>query len=366
LYNNTPGTTGRDPLVRADRPFGEWNRFRIRQIQDRTWVWLNDQLVVDDAVMENYWDRTQPLPRRGPIMLQTHGGEIRWRNIFVREIPAQEAEQILREADAKTRARLAESLTLHASFDNRLDADFARGDGTCYVLVGGKLVPAQPNEEVRLEPEAGRYGGALHFVKKGNYRPTFRDAGVLGYNGQSWNASVSVWLRLDPDKDLEPGYCDPVQIVGDDSRKGFIFLEWSKDHTPRLFRYAIRPIADIWNPNNLGWEEIPARQRPMVEVERAPFSRDSWTHVVFTLENINDRSRPQAGRLFINGKFQGIVENWELRFGWNPEQVRLVLGAAYVGYLDELAVFNRSLGDRDVWYLYHLAGGVAQLRSTGR
>ncbi|HEY2253101.1 MAG TPA: DUF1080 domain-containing protein, partial [Planctomycetaceae bacterium] len=26
LFNNTPGTTGRDPLVLADRPFGEWNQ----------------------------------------------------------------------------------------------------------------------------------------------------------------------------------------------------------------------------------------------------------------------------------------------------------------------------------------------------
>ena len=41
--------------------------------------------------MENYWDRSKPLPARGPIMLQTHGGEIRWRNLFVRDIPAAEA-----------------------------------------------------------------------------------------------------------------------------------------------------------------------------------------------------------------------------------------------------------------------------------
>lgn len=101
LFNNTPGKPGRDPLVCADKPFGEWNRFRIRQIGDRTWVWLNGQLVVDNAVMENYWDRTKPLPARGPIMLQTHGGEIRWRNLFVRELGADEAKRILSEADAK-------------------------------------------------------------------------------------------------------------------------------------------------------------------------------------------------------------------------------------------------------------------------
>lgn len=101
LFNNTPGTPGRDPLVLADKPFGEWNSFRIRQIGARTWVWLNDQLVVNDAVWENYVDRSKPLPERGPIMLQTHGGEIRWRNIFVRPIPEDEAKKALSDADAK-------------------------------------------------------------------------------------------------------------------------------------------------------------------------------------------------------------------------------------------------------------------------
>ena len=101
LFNNTPDTPGRDPAVLADKDFGEWNSFRIRQIGARTWVWLNDKLVVDGAVMENYWDKTQPLPAKGPIMLQTHGGEIRWRNLFVHEIGADEAKKILAEADAK-------------------------------------------------------------------------------------------------------------------------------------------------------------------------------------------------------------------------------------------------------------------------
>lgn len=101
LFNNTPDTPGRDPLVVADKPFGEWNSFRIRQIGARTWVWLNDKLVVDGNVMENYYDWTKPLPEKGPIMLQTHGGEIRWRNLQVREIGAEEAKKILAEADAK-------------------------------------------------------------------------------------------------------------------------------------------------------------------------------------------------------------------------------------------------------------------------
>ena len=63
-------------------------------------MWLNEKLVVDHARLENYFDRKGPLPESGPIQLQTHGGEIRWRNIFLREIGAEESRQI-RERAAK-------------------------------------------------------------------------------------------------------------------------------------------------------------------------------------------------------------------------------------------------------------------------
>jgi hypothetical protein len=100
LFNNDPKSPGRDPAVLADRPFGEWNQFRIIQAGERTTVYLNDKLVVDHARMENYWNRNVPLPKAGKILLQTHGGEIRWRNLFVREIPPAEANEILRKHDA--------------------------------------------------------------------------------------------------------------------------------------------------------------------------------------------------------------------------------------------------------------------------
>ncbi len=95
LFNNAPAAPGRDPLARADKPFGEWNHFRIVQVGERTSVWLYDKLVVDHARMENYWKRADPLRKRGAILLQTHGGEIRWKNLYVRELPAAEANGIL-------------------------------------------------------------------------------------------------------------------------------------------------------------------------------------------------------------------------------------------------------------------------------
>ena len=95
LWNNSPGAPGKDPLVLADKPFGEWNKLEITQLGARTSVVLNGKLVVDNAPMENYFDRRAPLFAKGPIQLQTHGGEIRWRNLFLREIPPAEANKML-------------------------------------------------------------------------------------------------------------------------------------------------------------------------------------------------------------------------------------------------------------------------------
>ena len=95
LWNNSPGAAGKNPFVLADKSFGEWNSFRIIQLGARTTVYLNGLLVVDNAIMENYWDRKSPLFAKGPVELQTHGGEIRWKNIFIREIGTEEANSML-------------------------------------------------------------------------------------------------------------------------------------------------------------------------------------------------------------------------------------------------------------------------------
>jgi hypothetical protein len=72
--------------VLADKPFGQWNSFRIRMVGEKVTIHLNGSLVVDNAKLENYFNRKGPLPKTGPIELQTHGGEIRWRNIFIKEL----------------------------------------------------------------------------------------------------------------------------------------------------------------------------------------------------------------------------------------------------------------------------------------
>ncbi len=103
LWNNTAGSPGREPAVLADRPVGEWNRMRILMVGSRVSVWLNGQPVVEHALLENHFDRNRteaprrPVPAIGPIQLQAHSGEIRWRNLAVREIGDEEACRILAE-----------------------------------------------------------------------------------------------------------------------------------------------------------------------------------------------------------------------------------------------------------------------------
>jgi hypothetical protein len=84
FYNNQKNPS--NPLVKADRPIGEWNTFRIRMVGERVSVWLNGTLVTDNVVMENYWERDKPIYPRGQIELQNHGNTLWFRNVFIREL----------------------------------------------------------------------------------------------------------------------------------------------------------------------------------------------------------------------------------------------------------------------------------------
>jgi hypothetical protein len=81
--------------VKADRPIGEWNTLRIVMVEQWVWVWLNGQQTVDGQVLDNYFDRARPIRPRGSIELQTHGSEVRFRNLFLRELPEDEARERL-------------------------------------------------------------------------------------------------------------------------------------------------------------------------------------------------------------------------------------------------------------------------------
>lgn len=174
LFNNTPKTPGRDPLELADKAFGEWNHFHILQVGARTTVHLNGKLVVDHALMENYWDRALPLPAKGPIQLQTHGGEIRWKNLRVREIPGDEANAILEKNGDEGYRQIMNGKDL-TGWTGPVDNYEVRDDGAV-VCKPGKGGTIYFNEELgdfqaRVEfqlPPGGNNGLAIRYPGQGD------------------------------------------------------------------------------------------------------------------------------------------------------------------------------------------------------
>ncbi len=200
LFNNSPGTPGQLPLVLADKPFGQWNQFRITQLGARTTVVLNDKLVVDNAIMENYWDPKQltPLRPRGPIHLQTHGGEIRWRKIYLRDIPADEANRRLRGDDAAAGFRpIFNGHDLEGWAGATDDYEVRDGAIVCKPNKGGVLFTKEQYEDfvVRLEfklPPGGNNGLAIRYPGKGR----------AAYDGmtelQVLDDTAAKYAKLDP------------------------------------------------------------------------------------------------------------------------------------------------------------------------
>ena len=84
LYNNQKNPT--KPSKSADKPVGEWNTFCIKMVGDKVTVKLNGELVVDNVVLENYWERDKPIYPTGQIELQNHGNTLWFKNIYIREL----------------------------------------------------------------------------------------------------------------------------------------------------------------------------------------------------------------------------------------------------------------------------------------
>ncbi len=84
LYNNQKNPSG--TLKVADKPIGEWNRFRIVMTGEKVHVFLNGEMVVNNVTLENFWDRTQPVFPTGQIELQNHGNTLWFKNVYLREL----------------------------------------------------------------------------------------------------------------------------------------------------------------------------------------------------------------------------------------------------------------------------------------
>ncbi len=67
------------PILNADNPVGEWNRFEITAIDDKVTIVVNGKTVIRKAQLPG-------LPERGRIALQHHGDHIQFANIYIKEL----------------------------------------------------------------------------------------------------------------------------------------------------------------------------------------------------------------------------------------------------------------------------------------
>lgn len=67
------------PILKADNPIGQWNRFEMTVAGDRVTVVLNGKTVIREA-------RLPGMPERGPIALQHHGDPVQFANIYIKEL----------------------------------------------------------------------------------------------------------------------------------------------------------------------------------------------------------------------------------------------------------------------------------------
>ncbi len=196
LYNNKVHES--KPLKVADNPLGDWNTFKIRMVDDKVWVWLNGELVVDGTTLENFWDRKQSIFPFEQIELQAHGSKVWYRNIFVKELPRK---QIFSLSDQEKKEGF-EMLFDGASLDKWTSTP-------AYEINEEGVIRANPNakfgKNMYTKEEYGDFVYRFEFKLTpganngiGIRAPLEGDAAYLGYEIQVLDDDAEVYKKLAP------------------------------------------------------------------------------------------------------------------------------------------------------------------------
>ena len=256
---------------------------------------------------------------------------------------------------------LREALTLHASFDSTVEADFALGESVLYTRTSWKDPPTEgfDTEKIVIEDQSGKFGGAVRFdpVLPDGHRVFFHTLDNVAYSESSWGGTVSYWLNLNPNTDLPRNFCDPFQFMGRRFNDAAIWQDFTDDK-PRDFRIGMFPDG----PENINTKDIPEEKQPVFRLKNPDFKRGEWHHVVVTWDNINSGRADAVCMVYIDGKkIDGISERLT-RFTWDPDRAQINIGANYVGLMDDFTIFNRTLTEEEVIYLHGLENGVSDIR----
>lgn len=133
LYNNAVNES--KPSKVADNKLGEWNSFYIKMVGDRVTVVLNGEKVVDDVILENYWDRKLPIFPIEQIELQAHGSKVYYRNIYVKELERKEPFKLSADEQKQGFKVLFDGTNMHQWTGNTVDYTIEDG---CISMIPSK------------------------------------------------------------------------------------------------------------------------------------------------------------------------------------------------------------------------------------
>ena len=242
-----------------------------------------------------------------------------------------------------------DALIFRATFDRSVNADVAAGDPAIYTaktLKRKQIATGLKSDGVQWRATGGRSGGALQFTRKTDQLVFYKGGDNVPYKATDFQGSVSLWMRLNPIDDLPNGFVDPIQITDKAWNNSSFFVDFDKAQN-RDFRLGVFSDLAFWNPQAREFDDIPTQKRPMVTVNNPPFDHNRWTHVVWTWQSFNT-SKDGDARLYLNGELHGRIDGSPQQFTWTPANVVIMLGINYVGWIDDLAIFNQALTPGEV------------------
>lgn len=195
LYNNQKNPS--KPLVVADNRIGEWNRFHIIMKGERVTVYLNGQLVTDNVVLENYWDRKQPIFPKEQLELQAHGTYVAYRNIFVRELPTDQTTPLSEEEKKQGFSSLFDGTNLEQWTGNTTGYLVEEGNIVVHPeLSGGNLYTKEEYADFNFRFEFQLTPGANNGL--GIRAPMQGDAAYVGMELQILDNEAEIYKNLQP------------------------------------------------------------------------------------------------------------------------------------------------------------------------
>ena len=256
---------------------------------------------------------------------------------------------------------LANALTFAATFDSGFVADHAKGNPAIFTAPKYDSLeaasPGMSHSAIELALNKGHHGHALEFKEKLRQVIFYESEHNITYDPDDWSGTISLWLSVDPEKDLAPGYTDPVQITDEGYNDAALWVDFSNKN-PRSFRMGVYGDLEIWNPENIGPDENPAFQDRLLPAKDRPFRKGQWTHVAVSFTGLN--TGEGTAEFYINGIPQGKRDIPE-PFTWELAESKIFVGLNYVGLMDELALFGRALNAAEVKQLYQLKTGLPGL-----